>query len=625
MSVEKRMMIAVAVSFVIIVLWSMYIVPPKPPVTESADDQAAADISDEQQSDEQQSDEQAVEEGETPAEPGIDEQEEFELTAAEGVQEVVVESDIYRVVLTNESGGSATHWWLTADGGKKYIASFSDETLDLVAPELLRREGFQPFATMVREGKGEYSPLPALPVINAQISDGKVDFDEDGKAEVSFILNDENFGLMVKRLTFYRDSYQVDVDLTSEIKGRSNRETIMMLGPGVGELLKGDSENGFQPGAEGNSYIRRKEGQAPVHVPAFIKAVGKPEEGSPSFVETSGNDLLIWAGLENNYFMTLAFGIGDQDSARFQIYELASPTALKSGEEDKYFVLPYLALKPNKDAVTFKLYIGPKDLKRLETDAGGRLKDVVSFGWFSFISRPALWLLQQINTFTSNYGFSIIVLTVMINILLLPLIVKQRMSMQAMQKLQPMIKQIQAKYKVERGDDIKLRQHKKQKLNEETMALYRAEGVNPMGGCLPLLIQLPILLALFDMFRAAIELRKAPFMLWWQNLATADTTYILPILMGVTMYMSQKMTPAPVESQSGAMKILPFILVFIFASAPSGLVLYWLTSSLFNLGTQVVLSSGKVFGGKGRKPESGKKAVKASAVSSKKGKKKSRR
>lgn len=140
-----------------------------------------------------------------------------------------------------------------------------------------------------------------------------------------------------------------------------------------------------------------------------------------------------------------------------------------------------------------------------------------------------------------------------------------------------------------------------------------------------MLIQLPILLALFDMFRAAIELRKAPFMLWWQNLATADATYILPILMGVTMYMSQKMTPTPVDSQSGAMKILPFILVFVFASAPSGLVLYWLTSSLFNLGTQVVLNSKTLFGGNGRQPATGKKTVNASTVSSKKGKKRSRR
>lgn len=141
------------------------------------------------------------------------------------------------------------------------------------------------------------------------------------------------------------------------------------------------------------------------------------------------------------------------------------------------------------------------------------------------------------------------------------------------------------------------------------MALYKAEGVNPMGGCMPMLIQLPILFALLDMFRVAIELRKAPWILWWDNLSAMDPTYVLPIVMAGAMFLSMKLTPSAPDQQNSAMKFMPFLFAFMLASMPSGLVLYWTTSNLFSLGTQVIMNKVSPVK-KGSEPEKPGKAKK---------------
>ncbi|MCX5637096.1 MAG: YidC/Oxa1 family insertase periplasmic-domain containing protein [Planctomycetota bacterium] len=339
---------------------------------------------------------------------------------------------------------------------------------------------------------------------------------------------------------------------------------------------------------ESEGYIIKEYNKESSLVPAMIKETDAPKDSEKSFSEIEIKNYCVWAGIENRYFMNLAYG--DSATGFFPVYSLSVKQKVKSKGVDKYFALPYLAINTEKSDTEFKMFVGPKDQDVLDVEEGGRLKNVISYGMFSFVSKPAYWVLKQINRVTNNWGLAIIALTILISILMLPLIIKQRNAMQSMQKLQPQIKQLQAKYKVERGDDIKTRQSKKQSLNEEMMLLYKKENVNPMGGCLPLLLQLPILMALLDMIRISIDLRKAPLFLWWQDLSTADPTFVLPILMGVIMFLSQKITPVAPDQQSGAMKFLPFIFLLMFASAPSGLVLYWTTSSAFNLGTQVLMT-----------------------------------
>lgn len=576
MSVEKRMIVAVIVSAVVIVVWNLVFMPPQPEPP-APDEEGEAGV-----------EEETGQEAEPPAEGEeavtvLPERPEEPISAT-AVQTVVVESPLYRVTLTNESGGSATSWVL-----KNYEASFNNELLDLVAPAeyVPEFEGkpLVPLATMLRRD-GKYEWLSAFPVMETgAVSDGKVVFDEDGEARVGFTFNDPALGLVEKKLTFHDDSYLVDVEFNARLE-RSADKPLVIWGPGLGELLKREGEK-LVSGREANGYILRKAGAQVQRANAPVGETGEP--GEP-FAGAEIEEILRWVGVENAYFMALA--AGDQENKFFPIYRLTASKQMEGAEGQPTFYYPYIGYSPRDGRGAFRLYVGPKDLKVLENTAAGEFADVVQFGWFSFVSRPALWLLQQINGVTSNFGLSIILLTILINLLLLPLILKQRSSMVAMQRLQPQLKQIQAKYKVEKGDSIQSRQEKKRKLNEEVMALYKAEGVNPMGGCLPLLIQLPILLALFDMFRVAIELRKAPFIFWLDNLAAPDPFFVTPILMGIVMFASQKITPSPAADSGGAtMKLLPFIFVFFFAGAPSGLVLYWLTSSLFQFGTQLAMNA----------------------------------
>jgi YidC/Oxa1 family membrane protein insertase len=189
---------------------------------------------------------------------------------------------------------------------------------------------------------------------------------------------------------------------------------------------------------------------------------------------------------------------------------------------------------------------------------------------------PMLISLKYMNEFVKNFGIAIIILTILIKILFWPLGNKSYESMKAMQKLQPKMQELRDKFK----DD-------KQKLSQETMALYRAHKVNPMGGCLPMLIQIPVFFGLYKALLYAIELRHAPFFWWIQDLSAKDPYYITPIIMGATMFIQQKMTPTAGDPmQQKIMLFLPIIFTFLFLNFPSGLVIYWLFNNILSIGQQ---------------------------------------
>jgi YidC/Oxa1 family membrane protein insertase len=574
MSVEKRMIIAVIISAVVIVVWNiLFMPPPQEKPAESAQEKPAAAGKGEEPAEKPET--AAAGQEETPA--VLSGKPEEEITAAQR-QAVTVESPLYRVELSNDWGGSASSWLL-----KGFRQSFGNDTLDLIAPQRYRPEGILPLATMIRTGESKYSRIDTRPVM--RLDGGEtgtaINLEGDKIATITFELNDETVGWVRKTLTFHADSYLVDVEFVSELK---SGEAVIIWGPGVGELLKPDGAK-VANGMEGESLLYRKVGGQVQRTQTPISQQG--EVGEP-FFERSIPEIVEWVGLENRYFMALADG--DIDNLFRRIYLLTDSKQINDAEGSPTFFFPYIGIRPENNKAAFKLFVGPKDLGLLENPRYGDLKEVVQFGWFSFVSRPALWLMQQIEGVTGNYGWAIIILTLLINTLLLPLIIKQRKSMGEMQRLQPQIKQIQAKYRVEKGDNIEARQRKKRELNEEMMALYKTEGVNPMAGCLPLLLQLPILFALFDMFRVAIELRHAPFIFWITDLAGPDPTMITPILMGAAMYFSQMLTPTTAEASTASMKLLPFVFVIFFIAAPSGLVLYWLTSSLYSMGVQAVMN-----------------------------------
>lgn len=229
-----------------------------------------------------------------------------------------------------------------------------------------------------------------------------------------------------------------------------------------------------------------------------------------------------------------------------------------------------------------KTFIGPKELKLLQK-VDNRLGEIINFGMFAIIAKPILMLLKFLYTIVGNYGVAIIIVTLLIRMLLLPLNISSYRSMKKMQVIQPLLKSLKEKYKAD-----------PKQLQLETMALMKREKVNPIGGCLPMLLQLPIFIALYNVLAQSIELYQAPFMLWIMDLSLKDPYYVLPVLMGVTMFIQQKITPTTMDpAQAKAMQIMPVIFSLMMISLPSGLTLYIFVSTLFGIIQQYLIMKDK--------------------------------
>jgi YidC/Oxa1 family membrane protein insertase len=208
----------------------------------------------------------------------------------------------------------------------------------------------------------------------------------------------------------------------------------------------------------------------------------------------------------------------------------------------------------------------------------------IHFGMFSWLVVPLLRALKWINVYIGNYGWSIIALTVLINLVMFPLRHKSVVSMRRMQEIQPQVKAIQDRYA-----HLKMTDPSRQNMNKEMMQLYKERGVNPASGCVPMLLTLPVLFAFYAMLSVAIELRGAPFIGWIKDLSTFDPWFVTPVLMGATQFIQQRMTPATGDpAQQRIMLFMPLIFMTMFIWAPSGLVLYWTVSNLWAIGQQVI-------------------------------------
>jgi YidC/Oxa1 family membrane protein insertase len=233
-----------------------------------------------------------------------------------------------------------------------------------------------------------------------------------------------------------------------------------------------------------------------------------------------------------------------------------------------------------------RVYVGPKDLKILEKTKPP-LAELINFGWTGVIAKPLLWILQTIQTKVPNYGWCIVLLTLVINFAMFPLKMKSWRSMQKMQKVGPEVRQIQDRYKKYSMSDPR-----KKKMNEEVMAIYSREGINPMGSCWPMLFQMPIWWALWRVLNGAIELRHAPWIGWIHDLSAKDPYYILPIGMAIMMYLMTKMTPQTTTdpAQQKMLAFMPLMFGFFFFNLSSGLNLYMFTSNLVGIGQQLYLN-----------------------------------
>ena len=226
-----------------------------------------------------------------------------------------------------------------------------------------------------------------------------------------------------------------------------------------------------------------------------------------------------------------------------------------------------------------RLYLGPKEQSRLSEIAEG-LNLTVDYGYMTLLARPLFWVLEFIHDFVGNWGWSIVILTLLIKLVFYKLSEKSFKSMAHMRRAQPKIQQIKDRY----GDD-------REKMGRAMMDLYKKEKINPLGGCLPILVQIPVFIALFWMLLGSVELRHAPFMFWIQDLSTRDPFFVLPLLMGLSMWIQQKLNPAPVDPlQQKIFMVLPFVFTVFFAFFPAGLVLYWLTNNVLSIAQQYYIT-----------------------------------
>ena len=283
-----------------------------------------------------------------------------------------------------------------------------------------------------------------------------------------------------------------------------------------------------------------------------------------------------FAGVEDHYFVMAAVPRGAAARVEYGAVQGTGRTLIG------FTVRPKAEGTPSS-TVTVPFYIGPKEIDRL-VEVDPPLMNAIDFGMFGWLVRPLLRSLKWINQFVHNYGWSIIILTVIINVIIFPLRHKSMVSMRRMQTLQPQVKAIQERYK-----NLKFTDPDRQKMNSEMMALYKQHGVNPASGCVPMLLTLPILFAFYAMLAVAIELRGAPFGGWIHDLAAKDPLYITPIIMGGTMFWQQRMMPTTADPvQQRVFLFLPLIFTVMFLQMPSGLVLYWTASNLLAIAQQTI-------------------------------------
>lgn len=481
--------------------------------------------------------------GKAPEPPGTPRSDDSKVPSARtesvAAETIEVETELYRAKFTSR-GAILTSWEL-----KRYRSSSDAKS----------------FVQLVRQGSKFADPLTVTtddPALAKDLREGFYRVEKDFRildhdhptGHITFSYSNPGSGVVLeKQLTFHSDSYIVDISLTS--KG--------LTGP-----LKVELGTNF-------GVVEWGEG--------FIGSVGtvsllddKLDTEAPES-DTERKGALAWTALQDKYFMSAFIPKGS-----------ASAWPKKQGEKLVSTGIR-MSVDPSGAPLTFQLFAGPKEFDTLQ-NLHIRLEDTIDFGWFLFgswdmvraVAKPIFSVLRTINEYTHNYGITIILLTVAIKLLFVPLQYKSYSSMKQMQTIQPKVAALQEKFKDDRD-----------RLNRELIKLYRDHKVNPVGGCLPMVLQMPVFVSLFNILYMTIDLRQAPLGLWITDLSVQDPYYILPIIMGVSMMVMQKIQPTTMDpAQAKMMLMLPVVMTFLFINFPAGLVLYWLTNNVLSIAQQFV-------------------------------------
>jgi YidC/Oxa1 family membrane protein insertase len=474
-------------------------------------------------------------------------------------EETRLETDLATLVLTNR-GGRVRSWKL-----KTYESAGRD--VDFVS-EAARKDDVIPLSLV-------FDDRAILPGINQALFVATRTDEDGGATRVRFHWSDGAGSEVEKIFLFRKNDPLVDIELKTIDRGRPVTPRVWW-GPGL-ELE--------DPKHRSNTYYN---GQALIYDGQTVTRLARRKIDTVVTIPESSR--LEWAGLEDQYFTALVLPAGSRGAVTIAPFP-QSPLgqAGKAMPEDLTTAPTVSIALPEGKA---QLFVGPKEFGLLSS-LGHGLEKAVWFSSYQLIyvcAKPVFLALRWVHDhWIANYGVAIILLTLGLRILLFPLnqysMVKMRKVAGEMQRVQPKLKAIQAKYKKSKDPEARA------KMNTETMELYKREGVNPFGGvsgCLPLLIQMPILWAFFDVLTATVELRGAPFLGWIRDLSHPDPFWITPILMGGTMFVQQRMTPtANVDpAQQRMMMFMPLIFTVMFGSLPSGLVLYYFVNNLLGIGQQ---------------------------------------
>ncbi len=458
-------------------------------------------------------------------------------------KEKVIESDLYRIVLSNV-GGTIKEWQL-----KKYTKK--TETGEKVPIELIQKDvktlPLTIFTSDEPNGSKQIYNLDERPI---QLSP------ERPTEVVTLTLTGPDGRKLSKELTFHNDHYLIETRIVTEGYPEGYE---VSLGTNFG-IENWAVEFGGSIGAA--TFVNGE----------LLKNEESKIEGTATHEGT-----VLWTALQDKYFISALIPK--------EAGQIGPVSVEKEGAQQIRVDLKVPADQAGQK--TLALYAGPKEYDRL-AQIGVGLEQSIDFGWFimgswlpvRLVAKPIYFILRFFYQFTHNYGVAIILVTVLVKVLFFPITRKSLASMKDMAAIQPKVAALRKKYA---GD--------REKMNRELMNLYKEHQINPFGGCLPMVAQIPVFIALFNVLYTTIDLRQAPFMFWIQDLSDKDPFYVLPVIMGISMFFQQWTQPTTMDpTQAKIMLFLPVIYTFFFLNFPSGLVLYWLINNILSIGQQYLMN-----------------------------------
>jgi len=482
-----------------------------------------------------------------PAEPAV-------LVGETAAREIVIETTKVRATFSNR-GGRLLHWVL-----KNYRNDAAGTQLDLV-PQSIGDDVVKPFTLVVEDAavtdrinNSLYRVVAAGDNLDATSAAQTITFELSASDGLS----------VTKTFVMEPNSYVVTFSAVVQL-GQARLNPVIHWGPGLGdEIAHRPPSSFFSP----NSVVPAQ--------PMIYKdgSVERVPHTAPGWQEGT----FRYAGTSDHYFASLLLNHGSPVPFRIDYAPVNVPVP---NEPTRFATYMTYAVRFQAPQEKSQFFFGPKafdDLKAID----GELTRSIHFGMFSWLAVPLLGALQWVHGFVGNWGWAIVVLTILINLAMFPLRHKSVVSMKKMQELQPQMKAIQDRYA-----KFKITDPERQKMNTEVMELYKTRGVNPASGCVPMLLTMPFLFAFYAMLSVAIEIRGAHFFAWITNLSAPDPFFITPILMGAAQFWQTKMTPTTADpAQQKIMMFMPIMFTFMSLSFPSGLVIYWLVSTVWTIGQQ---------------------------------------